>query len=372
MQEFAAMDPPPFPEWSRLMTETMDALSRLHTNALQREDAKGDVLIAIGPLSDAGQLFQEAIQARFPPKVMALLRDIATLPWNSFFQVIQTYFITMFQRIQYEFSSASLFLPVELRTTLSEDHVKDLEKIMSVHMSGFTRVVSQPWENPQMDLAKAKIGYYTEQLSEVLRFRDKIRGLTLPGRQLTLGYIQQALFYGTLSTLLDSSQLPSHAPLYSAVKEVGNPSISFLVTLVFATLERYGRERLSYDEGKIKHMIAVQAEKERIHIVKMFDNMTDEERAVEKLNKKLGLGQWAKGGTKVIYSYDKDYYDEEKSKRAAMGRGEFEEGSEFREGAFGSQGEFLEPEGREMDDSGMPMMRQREEGYDVAQHGEDD
>ena len=376
MQEFAAMDPPPFPDWPMLMTDTMDALLRMNTNVLQREETKGDILIALGPLSDAARAYEDALQARFPVKVMALLREIASLPWNSFFQVIQTYFLTMFQRIQCGFSTASLFLTTELRSALSDQHVEDLEKIMSAHLSAFTRIPSQPWENPQMDLARVKLAHYTEQISEMLHFRDKIRGLTLPGRQLTLRYIQQALFYGTLGVLLDSSQLPPNAPIQSAIREVGNPSVSFLVTLVFATLERYGRERLSYDEEKIKHMIAVQAEKERIHIVKMFDTMTDEERAVEKLNKKLGLGQWAKGGTKVIYSYDKDYYDEEKGKRAAMGRGEFEEGSEFREGVFGSQGEFLEPEGREFDEFGLPVMSRGERGerggYNHDQYGEDD
>ncbi len=370
MNEFAGMDPPPCPEWEPVMTQTMDAFLRLNANALQKEEAKGDILVALGPLSDLARKYEDTLRLRFNEKVMALMREITQLPWSNFFQVIQTYFVTMFHRIRSQYAPASLFLPVELRSTLSDEHVKDLEKMMSTHLSGWNRVTSQPWENPQLDVAKAKLDYYANQMAEILRFRDKIRGMTLPGRQFTLEYLQQAIFYGPLSMLLDSEHVPENVPIRSAIQESGNPSLSFLITLIYSTLERYRQERLSYDDAKIKNMLAVQAEKERIHIVKMFDDMSDEERAVEKMNKKYGLGRWAVGGTKVIYSYDKGHYDWEKSQRAAEGRGEFEEG------VFGSQGEFLEPEGREVDELGLPRMNREEygeaAGYNHAQHGEDD
>ncbi len=221
-----------------------------------------------------------------------------------------------------------------------------------------------------MDIARVKLEYYTVQMAEILRFRDKVRGLTLPGRELTLEYLQQVLLYGPLAMLFSSEHLPENVPIRSAIQEIGNPSLTFLLTLTYAALERYRNERLSYNDAKIKTMLAIQAEKERIHIVKTFDNMSDEEREVEKMNKKYGLGRWAVGGSKVIYSYDKDHYDWEKSQRMAEGRGEFEEGS------FGSQGEFLEPNGREFDDVGLPMMNRGEQrelgGYNHAQHGEED
>jgi len=37
------------------------------------------------------------------------------------------------------------------------------------------------------------------------------------------------------------------------------------------------------------------------------------------MNKRLGLGEWAVGGTKLIYKYDKDYYDLEREKDEAAG-----------------------------------------------------
>jgi hypothetical protein len=135
---------------------------------------------------------------------MALMKEIVELPWMNFFQVLQTYFITMFQRIQSGYTPTSLFLPVELRSTLSEEHVKDLEKMMTTHLSGWNRMISQPWENPQLDVAKVKLEFYAEQMSEILRFRDNIRGLTLPGRQLTLGYIQHCFMVRLLCSSIQS------------------------------------------------------------------------------------------------------------------------------------------------------------------------
>lgn len=371
MNDFAGMDPSPCPEWEETMKQTMVAFLQLNANALQREESKGDILVALGPLSNLADQYESQLRQRFDDRMMALMKEITQLSWSGFFQVIQTYFITMFYRVQSGYAPTSLFLPVEFRSTLSDEHVKDLEKVMTSHHAGWNRVTSSSWnENPQMDVAKVKMEYYATQMAEILSFRDKVRGLTLPGRQLTLRYIQQVLFYGPLAMLFSTESIPQNVPLRSAIQELGNPSLTFLLSLVQTTLERYRHERLSYDDAKIKTMLAVQAEKERIHIVQMFDTMSEEERAVEKMNKKYGLGRWAVGGSKVIYSYDKDHYDWEKSQRLAEGRGEFEEGM------FGSQGEMLEPEGRGFDEMGLPVMNQQERGeaggYNHAQHGDDD
>jgi hypothetical protein len=166
---------------------------------------------------------------------------------------------------------------------------------------------------------------------------------------------------------VDSYHIPENAPIQSAVQEVGNPSIQHLLKLIQTALETYRREQISYDENGIKNMIAIQAEKERVLVLKEFDKLTDEERAIEKLNKKLGLGKWAVGGTKLIYAYDKDYYDLERTRRLDAGMIDF---------AGVSTGEMLPPDGRPKDDNGYSVFSdqeyEREGGYDHNQHGEDD
>jgi hypothetical protein len=114
-------------------------------------------------------------------------------------------------------------------------------------------------------------------------------------------------------------------------------------------------------------MIVAKEEMERVHVIKEFDKLSDEERAIEKLNKKLGLGKWAVGGTKLIWAYDKDYYDQERLRRLDAGMIDFQ-------GI--STGENLSTAGREHDELGLPVFSEaefeREGGYNFSQHQEDD
>jgi hypothetical protein len=47
--------------------------------------------------------------------------------------------------------------------------------------------------------------------------------------------------------------------------------------------------------------------------------MTPEEKRSELLNKRLGLGDWARGGSKGIYAFDPEQYDFERNQRIQMG-----------------------------------------------------
>jgi hypothetical protein len=54
-------------------------------------------------------------------------------------------------------------------------------------------------------------------------------------------------------------------------------------------------------------------------VIHKFDRLTPEEKAVELMNKKLGTGDWAVGGTKVIRLYNEDQYERERVQRAERG-----------------------------------------------------
>ena len=94
--------------------------------------------------------------------------------------------------------------------------------------------------------------------------------------------------------------------------------------------------------------------------------MTKEMKQIELLKKKLGLGKWAVGGTKLIYAYDKDRYDYEREERAAAGIVDFPG-----QGPEGGQA----PIGRQVGTDGFHNYGaeyEREGGYEVAQMREDD
>ena len=54
-------------------------------------------------------------------------------------------------------------------------------------------------------------------------------------------------------------------------------------------------------------------------MIKDFNKLSEDERRVELMNKRLGIGRWAVGGTSLTWKYDADYYDLESQRRQEAG-----------------------------------------------------
>ncbi len=363
MNSFGDVTPPPMPGWNIIIQETTDAFLGLPPDA-----DRGDVAIAAGSISEATANSERIIDERITDKIYRnTLEDIIKLSWANFFQVIQAYFITPFERLLTQFTDSSLFIPIELKKALSEQHVsKDIIPIIQ----GDLQIVKAKETDIQKDnlgLARSKIQYFVEQMSQLLNFKNKIRPIVVPGREMTLVYIQRAMLYGPLATMINPAEIPEGTEIKSPIKSIGDPSMRFISDLVALTLNKYRNERLTFNDQEIKELIAVRNEKERVNVIAEFNKLTDEERAVELMNKRLGIGKWAVGGTKLIYAYDKDYYDLERQKREAAGIIDFP-------GLGPDQMEALD--GRPTDEYGFPVFGDAEfeadGGYDHNQHGDDD
>ena len=359
MNQFGAADPPPVPGWNEIIQKTTDGFLQLPPDA-----DRGDIAVAMGPLSDAASDSERIIQERLTDSVyQTTIEEIIRLSWVNFFQVIQTYFITPFERLLTQFMDTSLFIPIELKKALSEDHVlKDLIPILQ-NDSQIIKAKEGDIQKDSLSLARSKLQYFVEQMSGLLGFKNKIRPIVLPGREKSLVYIQRAMLYGPLATMINPSEIPPGTEIKSSVKSIGDPSMRFLLELVALTLNKYKRERMSFNDQEIKELIAIRNEKERVNVIAEFNKLTDEERAVELMNKRLGLGKWAVGGSKLIYAYDKDYYDLERQKREAAGIIDFP-------GLGPDQMEALD--GREVDEFGFPVFGDAEDGYEHNQHMDDD
>jgi hypothetical protein len=363
MEKFGKVEPAPIEGWSEIIKETTQAFLKLPPQA-----DRSDIVLAAGTISKATGESEEIIYSRLKSeKHRRILEDIAKLSWINFFQVIQIYFITPFQRLLSQFSKDSLFIPIELIKSLSETHTqKDLKPILENDVL-LLLLKETDIKKPSLQLARAKIAYYVKQMSALLPYKNSIRPTVVPGRHITLEYIQRSLFFGPLSTLLHSGEIPPGAEIRSPIKSMGDPSMRFLLELIAFTLEKYDREHLSFDDKEIKNLIAINDEKERVKVVAEFDKLSDEERGIELMNKSLGIGKWAVGGTKLIHAYDKDYYDQERQKRLDAGIVEF---------PGKGNGELEVPQGRELDELGFNVYGDNEfeadGGYDHNQHGDDD
>ena len=325
MEDFSMIQPVPIKDFKDiLMVTTKNFLS------LPPDADKGDIALAAGPISEVTAESEKVINDRITSEsYKVLLEEIVQLSWVNFFQVLQNYFITPFQRMLSQFDRASLFIPIELQKELSNIHLK--EDILPILDNDMALLSKGSLKDPKFNLAASKMEYFLKQMSAILAFKNKIRPIVVPGRDITLVYIQRALLYGPLATLINPSEIPDGTEMKSAVKSVGDPSLKYLLEIVALTLNKFNKERLTFSDQQLKEMIAIRNEKERSNIIAEYSKLTDEERAVELMNQRLGLGKYAVGGTKLIYAYDKDYYDLERQKRSAAGIIEFP-GSKDEEG----------------------------------------
>jgi hypothetical protein len=372
MAEFGAVEPPPSPEWSDLMEMTMDQFARIPAN-MNAEEKRGEVLQALGILS---QMAQEAEQevvghlgALATRPLLDAMRGLVQQSWASYWQILQTYWITALQRMLSGFSVESLFLPKEMIADFSDQHIDDLKtKIIKPHYALSPKLHMYNMTVPALDLARAKMELLRDQWAALLPYRDKIRTLTLPGHETTLQYFQRYLFYVPLAAFLDGSQAPDGFVSRIAIQEVGNKSMELLRLFTVDAMVRYKKESLAFDDQTIRDMLVDQVEKERSHVVKQLMEAGEEERAIDKINRRLGLGKYAVGGTKLIYMYDKDFYDQERVRRLDSGMIDF---------PGVSTGEDLPAAGREYDVYGLPVFQENAidewgQGYDMDQHGEEE
>jgi hypothetical protein len=196
-------------------------------------------------------------------------------------------------------------------------------------------------------------------------FKDNIRATLIPGRGNTLKYLQKAMFLGPLAMLINPNIIPDNSGLSTPIQKISNESEKLVLKIVYKLLKKYSKEALNYSDERIKEMIANRTEKEKVAIINDFDNMTDEEKAVELMKKRLGMGRWAVGGTKLIYAYDPEQYDRERAEREKAGII-----------SFPGLGPYDTPnlEGRNVDDMGFVATDEgfEDDGYDHIQTGEDD
>jgi hypothetical protein len=132
-------------------------------------------------------------------------------------------------------------------------------------------------------------------------YKNKIRFRNIPVKELLLTYMQQLILLGALDTLIISDEVNNAAQ-----------STAVLADAVMFQLDKYKAEELSFNPEILKNRIESINEKEKAKIIKELDTLKKENEdmfMIEKMKKRLGIGKWAVGGTKVIYAYDKDYYD---------------------------------------------------------------
>lgn len=357
INEFADIQPPPVSMWNTILIETYRNFS-----GLEQDADDGSIALAAGPISDVARLVRDSVKTRFKPKHQDILDKIVRLPWMNFFQVLQSYFLTPFERKVVDFKTSSLAIPYELRKILIDEDVDDLNKMIAVD---YEVVVYKQAElkNKEYLVALEKMNFFVQQLRVILPFKHQIGPKTIKHGKRALEYIQEILFYGPLSTLLDIRQLPSGV----VSRKLKDDSKSLLFEYVGGTLIKYNKEYLSYNDKEIKEQIQIRNEKEQTMVLDRLNRMSEEERRVELQLKNLRMGKWSIG--KKISSYNEEVQRIERQQHVDMGM----ETDESQPSAFAEIDEY---DGPHLDEDGNMVFSEeyyeRDGAYDVRQRPDED
>ena len=336
LSELSTMDPPPIPPptWRDLLEQMFIELGRLTPG--EADENPGELARICGPLSEQVRaskavVFKKLARAMDTPaqtqEHMALL---AGLPWNQFTQVLESHVLVPFQKLVTGFNTADM----TLNTTFKH---KSMKKFAQAHIDKLKEVIqdenkavkyfAKQFTEETMKYVTIKVRYCVRQLRAVIAFKNRIRARYFVGSNTTFQWIQQAILYGIFAEFLNLTSLHKEAGEETPVIKTGIERV--MTQLVGVSVNLFKKQQLSYDDEKLRLLIQARNEKEAISIVKQTMEMSNEERAMDTLNRRLGLGKWAVGGTKVIFQYDADYWLREVKERETAGIGDGQD-DEFR------------------------------------------
>jgi hypothetical protein len=308
LEKLAALDPPPFEGWAVALAETMTALRSIPQDKFSDEI---EIATAYGSISNFAAAQMQELSVRMGKDNGELLGKLVSQKLLSCTESVRAYFLVPFQQFVSGFKTSKM--RVQKSYDLGEGTVNDIDTFLASHMS----YLKDMERYAQGKRVKAKMEYAVQQLSVLLPFfQTYVRAPLVPGGKIGLPYLVQSSLLGIFNTFIDPNHVP---PGYNGRDEVSGERAP--MQILNKCLEFFRKEGLSLSMEEIRDRIARRNEAEKMAMIGRIDKMTPEGRAVELLNKKLGLGAWAVGGSKVITQYNEDQYERERIQRLEMGLG---------------------------------------------------
>jgi hypothetical protein len=366
MTAIAALSPAPHPQWEAIIAETSRGLAELGPTATEL-----DVATKLEAISEAASQATQAVQRLLSQRTaregtqeeyLGILGNIMSQPAEELLEIIEFYFLTASNILLNK-------LPVNTFQTLSKTlkkiydsaASKDLAKVMESHYSN-VESFANTFIGDDTQLAREKLEHFADQMSALLSLKQYYKPLLLPGTDQTLTYMLKLGFLAPLASLLDSSVMRPGSAAVTAGQALRDVSSRALIDFIKGQFKKYKVENTKYSPAEIQLIIAKLAEKEKDGIIADFERLKKDPARfeVEMLNKRLGLGRWAVGGTSAIRQYNDDHYEFEREERARAGQIDFpgmDSGKQKEYNMFDLMGGGAGPQ---------------EEGYDNAQVAEDD
>jgi hypothetical protein len=313
LEKLAALSeisPAPAADWAELIDATVQGLAKLPPDA---DDIQ--VAIQLGPISTAAEEAQQHLAARLG-KYNNTIMKMADLSIQNFLEAVLSYLIVPFKRLLTAFSPQT-HLSVPKSWGLATSHVEDIKTFIRAN-EDILHKFGQLIQGTRSAFARAKLQHYIDQMAAIYAAAKPLTVNNVPGGAETIKYLVAYLLYVPLDLLLDSNITP---PEYTEEISSGQVSGSakLMLDIIAATLDRYGKELLSYDDRRLREAIENRNELEVNKFIRDNEKLSKDMKQLDKLQKKLGIGHWAIGGTSAIYSYDPDAYDHNREELIAMG-----------------------------------------------------
>lgn len=332
----------PFEGYISLIKETI-----LQLTALPPDADKAQKALAYGAVAEKQQTFEISIRARLgdnKARYEPFAKILASSP-QSIGESLRSYFLIPLQRALSGFDVRRA-MKVPKTYDLGSETVQDIEGFLLSHTDLIPKLSSILQDTPFL---RSKVKELIHRLSIIIPLFTKVlRSNILPAGDVGFSYLQNVILTGIFAEFMDSNHIPPEDEADVAAPERPITEHATLPIQVFVScLKKFADEGIHYTSEQIRIIIADRNEKEKAKIIRDIDTLDKEGKRLELLQKSLGLGRWAVGGTKVIWQYNEDQYVREKIERAAAGIQDFP-----------MQG------GEEYEAAG--------DGYDVVQTGEDD
>jgi hypothetical protein len=354
----------PIEDWSAMFRRMIRRLNRL-----KKEDEVTPATVATTlaekktedevTLPDAVAEAEAFVKSQFAKKIKwekpvdlenrhKILDIIAELPWHNFIQVLETYFIKVGKNILFQFQSENLM--TYKNPKLAQSGMTNIMDALTAD-NAVLKAFGKEFNSPDKQVAQLKLAKFILQLSEIIRFKNRIRPVYFVGGMNTFKYIQAAFLYGPLKELFDSSinpfedkeaaaaGLPSFQGPPPEEKEeevleealvkrtqkktpatsIADTSMTLLVRVINATIVNFKKYQMNFDDEHLREVLAERAEKEKQGFIAKSKTMSDEEIAIYRMQRKLKIGRFAKDVKTQVQGYDIDQINLEEEENAAAG-----------------------------------------------------
>lgn len=297
------LTPEPFDGWRELINKLFEQLLRDNSSA---------TVESYGEVSNKYIIYMNELQKMIGDKMKNILETILNQPVRQLVESVRSGILVNLQRAVRGLNMLETKFERTKEYGLEGNIVEDINRFLNLHTQYIT-IMNQKIKG----FAKSKILYGIDKLSNVLNvFQTQIRGPLLPKGNIGVPYLLKTAVVGILYELINPNiGFPDTYAVEEATKDTGSLPREILIEL----LTRYNSERFELTEDEMRIAIAKRNEQEKVLFINKLDRMTPEEKRQEQLNKRLGLGDWARGGSKGIYAFDPEQYDFERDQRAQMG-----------------------------------------------------